>query len=556
MTNQISKLTIDLDGIGHAISDNVLNVPLYQRSYAWEDSHVNDLYDDLFTAIRGSEDEYFIGSIVISANSEGNEVVDGQQRLATVSILLAAVRDYFNDTGDTERATDIQSRYLSSKNRRTLEVVPNLKLNSHDHNFFYKKIILSPAEAVDSSQASHDRIANAFSIAKKKISAYVSTVNNATDSLLDLCDFIDNHLKIILVKVPDHANAFTIFETLNDRGLALAISDLLKNFLLGQADNRLQEVQENWAKMYSLLENAENEELVVTFLRQFWSSQYGLTRERDLYKRIKEKITSKQRAIDFSSQLEEGARTYVALIDTSNSFWADYSTAAKDHMATLNLFRMIQMRPLLLAIFSKFSKDEVEKSLRLLVSVSVRLLIYGGLGGGALEVQFSERAKEVSSGDIENTDGLIDKLSRVIPSDTQFKEAFKTTTVSKQYLARYYLMTLEKAAKGEENPELIPNADTSAVNLEHVLPKTPDASWNFDADSHRAFLKRLGNLAIMKTKLNSDVGNSSFESKKALYGDSAFELTKEIATYDEWTTENINTRQERLAELAIKTWTI
>lgn len=556
MTREISKLTIDLDGIGHTVSDNKLSVPLYQRSYAWEESHVTDLYDDLLTSIRNSEDEYFIGSIVVSSGADRDEVVDGQQRLASISIFIAAIRDYFANSGDNERAEDIQNQYLSSRDRRSQEVIPNLRLNNNDNNFFYNRIILNPPISVDSTRASHDRLKKAFGIAKKKVEAYASTTGNPTESLLDLCDFIDEHLKIILVKVPNHANAFTIFETLNDRGLELAISDLLKNFLLGEADNRLNEVQDNWTKMYSLLENTENEELVVTFLRQYWSSLYGLTRERDLYKKIKEKMTSKQRAIDFSNSLEEAARIYVALIDTSNSFWNDYSDASKNHMATLNLFRMTQMRPLLLSIISKFNNREIEKSLKFLVSLSARFLIYGGLGGGALEVQFSERAKEVGNGDISNTEELKDKLSRAIPSDTQFREAFKTASVSKQYLARYYLMTLEKAKRGEENPEFVPNADTSAVNLEHIMPKTPDKAWTIDSDSHRAFLKRLGNLAIMSTRLNSEVGNSSFSEKKAHYANSSFELTKQLEGYDAWNDETISQRQEELADLALLTWKI
>jgi hypothetical protein len=555
MTKDINKLSIDLDGIGHTISDNRLMVPLYQRSYAWEDSHVNDLYDDLFTSIRNSEDEYFIGSIVISSGDERDEVVDGQQRLATVSILLAAIREYFKKNGDDARAEDIQSQYLSSRDRRSQEFIPNLQLNNNDNNYFYNRIVISPPSDVDTSRASHDRLKNAYAIAKRKIQSFVATTNNPANALLDLCDFIDEHLKVIIVKVPNHANAFTIFETLNDRGLELAISDLLKNFLLGQAGNRLHEVQENWAKMYALLENTENEELVVTFLRHYWSSIYGLTRERDLYNKIKEKITSKQRAIDFSSNLEEAARVYVALIDTSNSFWSDYSDSAKNHMATLNLFRMTQMRPLILAIISNFNSNQVEKALKFLVSVSVRFLVYGGLGGGALEQQFSERAKEVSSGEITNTAHLKVKLNGV-PSDTQFKEAFESTSVSKQYLARYYLMTLEKAKNGQENPELIPNADTSAVNLEHVLPKSPDDTWDMDQETHRAYLKRLGNLAILSNKLNSEIGNSSFTIKKEYYAKSSFELTKNLAEYDKWTVDSINQRQRELAELAVKTWKI
>jgi uncharacterized protein with ParB-like and HNH nuclease domain len=556
MTKEITKLTIDLDGIGHTIADNKLSVPLYQRSYAWEETHVSDLYDDLFSSIRNSEDEYFIGSVVISSGKERDEVVDGQQRLATIAILLSAIRDYFYSIDDKQRADDIQNEYLSSRDRRSQEVIPSLKLNSTDNNFFYNTIILYPPTKEKPSRASHDRLSKAHSIAKAKIRSYISTQNNPTDCLLDLCDFIDEHLKIIVVKVPNHANAFTIFETLNDRGLELAISDLLKNYLLGQADNRLIEVQDNWTKMYSLLESTENEALVVTFLRQYWSSIHGLTRERDLYKKIKEKITSKQRAIDFSKNLEEAARTYVALIDTSSSFWSIYSQASKYHMETLNLFGMSQVRPLLLAIMRKFDKRETEKALKFLVNASVRFLIFGGLGGGALEIHYSERAKDVSDGNIKNTKELILKFTSVIPSDTQFKEAFKIAAVAKQYLARYYLITLENTYNQKENLELIPNSDTNVVNLEHVLPKTLTKDWKINADTHRAYLKRLGNLAIVSTRINSEIGNSSYKDKKIHFKKSSFELTKIIAENDNWGTEEINKRQEILADLAIKAWKI
>ena len=556
MPREIKHLTIELDGIGHTLTDKRLSVPLYQRSYAWEDKHVVDLYDDLLTSIRNSDDEYFIGSVVISSGAERDEVVDGQQRLATIAILISAIRDHFISIEDEERAIDIQNQYLSKRDRRSQEVIPNLQLNNNDNDYFYKKIILFEAQEITPTRASHERIENAYKKAKSKIRSFVSTETNPASALLDICDYIDKHLKIIVVLVPDHANAFTIFETLNDRGLDLAISDLLKNYLLGQSDNRLTEVQENWAKMYSLLESTDNESLVVTFIRHYWSSLYGLTRERDLYGRIKNKITSKQRAVDLSINLEKAARVYVSLIDTSQSYWNDFSLEAKNHMATLNLFRMIQMRPLLLAIMHKFSKLEIEKSLKFLVSVSSRFLITGGLGGGALEAQFSDRAKEISSDTIRTKAELKTAMARVIPTDTAFKDAFKTASVSKQYLARYYLMTLEKTANGEPNPELIPNADTSAVNLEHVLPKTLSALWSFAPDEHKAYHKRLGNLAIMGSRLNSEIGNSDFETKKPYYEDSDFSLTKEIAEKAQWTQTEINERQIQLAELAVDTWKI
>ncbi|MEQ9438079.1 MAG: DUF262 domain-containing HNH endonuclease family protein [Cyclobacteriaceae bacterium] len=561
MNKSTDRLSIDLDGIGHALSDKKkkLSVPINQRSYAWEEKHVNDLLTDLFDSIRKSEEEYFIGSIVISSSGGKNEVVDGQQRLATISILIAAIRDYFLQNGNEKKANSLQDQYLSSEDRRTEEIIPNLTLNSNDHNFFYSHVILPPGSSghnIKASRESHERIKKAYQLAKKNIQTYVALTNDPVSPLLDLLDFIDESLKIIWVQVPDHANAYTIFETLNDRGLDLAISDLLKNFLFGQSDNRIQEVQAGWTEMYSLLESTENEELVISFIRHHWSSIYGLTRRRELYNKIKEKITSKQRAVDLTDNLAKSSKIYVALIDTTHSFWSEYSEEAKNHMATLNMFGMVQVRPLLLAVISKFQKKEIEKALKFLVSASVRFLIHGGLGGGALETQYSERAKEINQGEISSTKGLVERMKKAIPSDSEFEESFKIASVSKHYLGRYYLMALENCKKGKEKPELIPNADTSAVNLEHVLPKNPDPEWNFDEETHHLLYNRIGNLAIISTKINSTIANSVFDKKKYHYLSSEFELTKEISHYEKWTPDEINERQNMLAQLAVKAWPI
>ncbi len=156
----LREIDIGLEGLGHIIMDHRLAVPPYQRSYAWEDRHVTDLFQDIGNAISQGESEYFLGSIVIIENTAGPrpEVVDGQQRLATTSILLAAIRDYFYMEGDRGRAADIERDYLISRHRRTQEMIPKLQLNEGDHDFYMKRI-LSPPDSAD-RQAINEHIAN------------------------------------------------------------------------------------------------------------------------------------------------------------------------------------------------------------------------------------------------------------------------------------------------------------------------------------------------------------------------------------------------------------
>ena len=558
--SKLEKIDIDLIGIGRALLNKNLAVPMYQRSYAWEEKHVTDLFQDISKSIADGDSEYFLGSIVTTKNeSDRPEVADGQQRLATTTILLAAIRDHFYNIGDKARAYTITSTFLHKQDLATLSVIPKLKLNDADNEFFLKRILTDPDSedrAIFPSKPSHIKIDNAAKLAKKHTKT-IADLPNFTERLAQLVNFIQDSIKVIWVSVTDDSNAFTIFETLNDRGLSLAISDLLKNYLFGIAADRLPEVQQRWLSTVGTLEAIDNEEILVTYIRHWWSSKHGLVREKDLYEHIKKHVKNKLNALEFASELSKNAKLYVAILNTGHEIWQTYGTTAQQHMETLNLMRMIQIRPLLLSIFDKFEVKDVKKTLRMMVSWVVRFLITGGLGGGTLENHYSQRAREIRENSICTSDELVEKLRNIIPSDTQFKASFITATVSKQYLARYYLRVLENQVKGNSEPELIPNDNQEIVNLEHILPQNPSSTWShISEDDHSAYIKRFGNLALLQTKINTEAGNDSFAFKKPFLKKSEFNLTSMIAKHESWNIDTITKRQEFLSELAVKAWPI
>jgi hypothetical protein len=147
------------------------------------------------------------------------------------------------------------------------------------------------------------------------------------------------------------------------------------------------------------------------------------------------------------------------------------------------------------------------------------------------------------------------RLSSVIPGDEQFRKAFETATVSKATLARYYLRSLEMAAKNETTPWFIPNDDKQTINLEHVLPEEPGTNWpQFGEEKAKVYAKRIGNLALLLAKNNSDLGSAEFKAKQAVYKDSPYELTRQISTALKWDEAQIATRQKVLADFAIRAW--
>jgi Protein of unknown function DUF262/Protein of unknown function (DUF1524) len=554
-----SQIEISHDALANILSTRELSMDINQRSYAWEKEHVKELFQDLQEAISGKEPEYFLGSIVVT-RSEGH-VVDGQQRLATTTILLAAMRDFLLEYGDDGRATSIEHEFLFRRDFRTQQIVSRLTLNHRDNDFFKKFVLSRPGTAdrlvtPQENRDSHIRIVRATEEAKERVRLITGPYapNLRAEKLSDWIDYLRHKARVIQITVPDDADAYTIFETLNDRGVDLSISDLLKVNIFNVADNRSKEAEAHWESMTGILESVGGEELAKTYIRHLWVAMRGPTRERELLAKIREGLASEQEAVDLATALEENAKFYTAILNANHPHWKNDKTL-QSLVTDINSLGVAQVRPLLLAIMKKFPQTEVESALRSIVSWSVRFLIYGGAGGGTLERYYSERAANVWAGKITTTSALRADMRNVLPTDVEFLNAFSTARVSRPHLARYYLRSMEAKAAGSD-PCLIPNPDTDAVSLEHVLPENPDSGWGVAPDVAEAFYKRMGNLALLSTPVNNDdeVGNKAFVVKKPFLQAAPFKLTQEIAAYSKWGPEEIGKRQEALAKLAVETW--
>jgi uncharacterized protein with ParB-like and HNH nuclease domain len=556
--SQIQNISIQLEGIGNVLKSKRFKVPAYQRSYAWEVDHVESLLTDINDAIKNKEKEYFLGSVVVTAGQNNRcDVVDGQQRLTTVSLIISAIKDIFSEDGDTKTSASIESEFLASTDRKTKEKEPKLILNEIDNEVFQELIEnIDDVDCASYRRISHIKLINAANFCKKYLKNMCDKSKDSDSDLHELLDYLETNMKIIVVTAPDDSNAFIIFETLNDRGLELAISDLLKNYLFHRSGDKIDETKSRWTTMVSILESASNDPLVVTYLRHFSMAKYGLIRERELFSAIKKRITNKKTALAYSNLLSEGARIYSALINTEHDFWSAYDPVVSKSVSTLNLLGMTQIRPLLLAILDKFDKRDVKTSFKKLVSVAVRFQIVGGVGGGTLENLYANTAKAITEEKITKPSGVISAFKN-LPTDALFKAEFSNATISKQKVARYYLRSIEDFLSGEKS-ELVPSTDTTRVNLEHILPSNPSQDWykNFTADEIRSYNNRLGNLALMSSRLNGNIGSGSFESKRKFYDESNFILTKEIANETTWNKKSIDIRQSKMADIALKIWSV
>jgi hypothetical protein len=552
-----SRFEYGLRGIGAILKDDTLGVPIYQRSYSWDTAEVHDYWSDLSSSLQDNASEYFLGTIVLTTDSQGDSrkmIIDGQQRLVTTALLLAAIRDEYSSRGEDKRAGMMNQKFLVDGDLLTGEEQPKLTLNSEDDTFFRGLLLGDNPSAV---KPSHSLIESTLASFRESLSLLCDAAGAGWEkALLSWVKYLTEEVKVIVVTVASEADAFLIFETLNARGADLTIADLLKNYLFGRAKSKLEVVRDGWMQTLGALDMTAETPLFTTFLRNYWSSRHGATRERDLYRLIKEQISTPTQATEFISDLQKAARLFAALRSSDHEFWADLGSETKANVETLIRLDLEQNRPMLLAALQHLPKAEIKKLLRAAVAWSVRGLVVGGIGGGVMERAYCQTAMHIRDGSLKTAADIRTELSVVIPTDAEFQTAFETAHIAKSSFARYCLRALERHASGVKEPELVANSDENELNLEHVLPRNFKLSeWPFvDDDDAKAHVYRLGNMVLLKKGPNDKLGNKPWSSKQPVLATSALKLTQSAATFTDWDASTVLARQSAMAASAVEIW--
>ena len=370
-------------GLGATLNQNLLMVPPNQRSYAWEAPHVQTLLEDLSGTISADGAPYFLGTVVLTQGADGRlEVADGQQRLATTSILISAIRDKLEEMGEAEKkaAALFTTEYLLIYDVMTGENTPRLKLNYEDNDFFLNQILISPSETTRIKELpavpSHARLSTAANLARQHVENIIVQFKPADKAkeLYKWVKFLRESAMVIAIIVPDSINAYTMFETLNDRGLRASQTDILKNFLFGRAQDRLHEVQMKWSSMVSAIETIGDEDLILTYLRHHWTLTHGYTAERELAALVKNEVAGKQQAVTLVTQLDSAASDYTGLLNPLE--YIGWQTIDKQTRAYIYIITKIlaieQILPLLLAVLKKFEPAQARIAMKMFLNWSVR----------------------------------------------------------------------------------------------------------------------------------------------------------------------------------------
>lgn len=537
---ELDGIKTSLTGIAHLLRDQQLEMPAYQRSYSWGIEQVEAFWSDLRAALVAEQPVYFLGTVVLtSGDGDRSTVIDGQQRLATTSMLIAAIRESFRKKSDDVSADQVSAQYLQSASLLRQRTEPRLLLNAADRGFYERYVVQAQPGIELDLPRSNLRIKKAYDYLVQRVWDDISSAGPYwRDRLIAWIQLLDMRARVIAVTVRDDADAFLIFETLNDRGLALTVADVVKNYLFGLCRNSISEAEQKWVVAVQALDRAGVSSQLTTFLRHWWTSTSGATRERDLYRRIRDEIHTQSAAMAALDSLAEAAPAYAAIVNPDLEFWNSFDPDLRSSVKVLADLGLEQNRPLLLAGVLHLDERELAQLVRGLISWSVRGLVVGGIGGGTTERYFAEAAVAVSQAKAVNAAQVLRQLEPIVPGDAEFSEQFAIRRVQRVGLLKYYLRALEAG-------DSVPAVKEPRQTVTHIVTASILGSIQInDADQQQ--LQRIGNYVLLDEtearKLKSD-------------GELRFAAASDYATdWVDWVNRGIDRRQRALASLALKIW--
>lgn len=526
-------------------------VPDWQRNYSWTKKEFEVFWHDLiafeseFPGDGVIEHEYFLGSIVLVKKDGYYELLDGQQRLSTATILLSVVRDYLAGYRDGEASLATSRDFIVTEDHYSGARTYKLTMGRYDLDFFKRYVQDQTDVTVPRPSAkllSHKLIRAARNYFDRQFGEKYRTAQNEVDAhrwALRIKDIVTNRMVAVVIESSDTKGAAAAFETLNDRGVDLSTPDLLHTLLLRRSnENEQSEINESWATTLQLQNHVDE------FLRHWWLSSYGDLTGIKLYDALKDKVNDKDEGLTplvLTRRLGEAADIYMALLecrDAENPEMAMLLTDIKDLGAKL-------LYPVLLSAYSTTYKAHRIRIAASLISLFVRYNAIGRLEGTWLEPRVYGIAMNMRENEAIE---YVSRIQELAPDNEKFRADFRAAVTPRQLTARYLLRKIEAANRTEE----LQVHGGSRVHVEHIYPQNPPDSQRWD--NHEAAVHRLGNLTLLSRALNQRIKNAPFAQKKPSYLQSEISITKELGNYDSWGMESIELRQSRFADRAPSIW--
>ena len=531
-------------------------IPLFQRPYTWKESNWQSLWDDLMVQYElGESGTHFMGAIVsvpalaVPVGVSKFLIIDGQQRLTTISLILCALRDCL----DERSAARIQEVYLTNRFRDledTLKFVP-----TQGDREVYRAI------ALDQQIPTKDSLMGQAYHFFKELFLSGRDANDEPVLPAKVLTTLEHCLQVVMINLSNDDDPYLIFESLNFKGEPLTQADLVRNYVLmrfrhsiGSGGEQQRIYRDYWEKIEESL-NAN----LTEFLRHYTMKDGDDIKQGGIYAAIKKKLKS----MDTPEAVEAEVRS----IQRFSDFYAtilclkqEQNKAVQDRLNNIQSLKVTTSYPLLLRFFddrqnNKLSDIDLEKCLGLIESYIVRRTVCG-VPTNTLNKLFIQWARNFPS--TSHVQWLHDVMSsgsggRRFPKDAEFTEAFLKQPQYGRSTTRFILCRLEKSFN---NKEMVDLAQT-AITIEHILPQTPSPEWEQElgtesTEVYNALVHTFGNLTL--TASNSELGNLPFAAKKDKLNSSHIDLNRWILEQANWRAAEIEERAKSLLIRALKIW--
>jgi uncharacterized protein with ParB-like and HNH nuclease domain len=514
-------------------------IPAYQRPYSWESQHVDELWEDIYEAFKKGDEEYFLGSIILTKkeDSKSLDIVDGQQRLTTLVILFCALRDlYFSKMADEDKKKRILGRIKNSEsNRERL----NLRTQPQNQNTFQQNIIngIDFSQSLSQKQLDENKFLNTAFRFKEKITALM----NDAKEIEGFTDYILEKVRIIAITCSNRSFAMKLFQVLNNRGLNLTAADLIKSFLMSKLDDESD--QKTFEQDWIYIENKakEFEEELTNLFTYYEYYLLASNPEKSLYEELERKFRDKAPLKVISD--------FKGAIDL---FFDVDSHAPKQIYPLYYLRHDIYWKSILLtSLLHNWSNDKISELAKTLKRFYYLYWIAGFTTSATKQTSFKV-IQWIKEG--KDTSFIKEKLNEKTKNDKVigfFKEKIDSDDVYQYPWTKPLLILLEYEQL--ESPHMNFIEEDKNIHLEHILPQAhaSNSDWGqIDADVAEKLVNSLGNLTLLSGKRNIEASNDSFEKKVEIYkgkgkdGITPFELTKKVAHSKTWDESAIKSRKE------------
>lgn len=554
-------------------------VPDYQRSYSWKNENIDEFLDDLFNVVHSTQADarHFLGAITMAKRDEQHDAVDlidGQQRMTTIFLFLYVILGQYRSARFSDKASgraDELLRKLAYLNDDGERTGSRLVLGEFNRDFFDEFVIDGhnkndeDREGIKSSyQAKHEfsqnqAIFDAFNRMKLMVEERLDCCQSEEDAYeylkaLHIC--VLDRFEIVTMIVEEEADAFLIFETLNDRGLALSAVDLIKNKLFqtfATYPGEFEQLKSAWEEMCDIIENKDD---LKKFILHYWRAYKGFASPQTLYKTCRDYIST--------HGFEEAKRIVLDLKKLSvyyNGFcdpMGEYPWKSKELKVTLEDMRKMRYdltHPILLAAIEKYPNDEETwaRAAKLCLNFLIRYISVLKNKPTSIEKEISQWACAPDF----SVEKIRDNFAAKAP-DGQFRDQLLTLTMPHTLPLTHYLLCVYEA-DGCDRKEIWTTPGRGNNTVEHILPQTvkPTTEWGKywitqfgSAESCETYKDRLGNYAFLTKEAQAKALNKDFDYKKIIYRDETdMKLTQELVSCEKWNLDEINKRQARMTEV-------